>query len=157
MRIYIAGFDVFRKDAAEHGIACKELCASYEIGGLYPFDNEAETACGIFCGNLALIDACDAVCANLNPFRGCEPDSGTCFELGYAYAKGKRLYGYLSDDRTLRQKLGTADENGFLVEDFDLPVNLMLGVPATLVRGTFADCVRRIAADRSLNKKEGTK
>lgn len=154
MRMYIAGFDVFRKDAAEHGIACKTLCASYGIGALYPFDNEADSAPDIFRGNLALIDACDAVCANLNPFRGNEPDSGTCFELGYAYAKGKRLYGYLSDVRTLREKLGKTDADGFSVEDFHLPVNLMLGVPLTLVQGDFAECVKRITADFNLEKEE---
>mgnify|MGYP003377433889 CR=1 FL=1 len=70
MRIYIAGFDVFRKDAVEYGISCKKLCASYGIGALYPFDNEADNAPDIFRGNLALIDACDVVCANLNAFRG---------------------------------------------------------------------------------------
>ena len=57
--------------------------------------------------------------ANLNTFRGKEPDSGTCFEIGYAYALGKKIYGYLEDDRTMLEKMGAAaDENGFAVEDF---------------------------------------
>lgn len=157
MRIYIAGFDVFRKDAAEYGICCKELCASYGIGALYPFDNEADRAPDIFRGNLALIDACDAVCANLNSFRGEEPDSGTCFELGYAYAKGKRLYGYLSESRTLRERLGKTDKDGYSVENFGLPVNLMIGVPVMLVTGDFAACVQRIAADFHFEKEENVR
>lgn len=152
MRIYIAGFDVFRKDAVEYGISCKNLCASLGIGALYPMDNEAEDAANIFRGNLALIDACDAVCANLTPFRGDEPDSGTCFELGYAYAKGKKLYGYLSDPRALRDKLGETDGCGFAVENFGLPVNLMLGVPVKLVTGGFAACIRAAALDFGLIK-----
>ena len=157
MRIYIAGFDVFRKDAVEYGISCKELCASYGIGTLYPFDNEADNAPDIFRGNLALIDACDVVCANLNAFRGEEPDSGTCFELGYAYAKGKRLYGYLSESRTLREKLGETDRGGYCVENFGLPVNLMLGVAATLVAGDFTACVQKIAADFHLEREENVR
>ena len=90
-------------------------------------------------------------------FRGEEPDSGTCFELGYAYAKGKRLYGYLSESRTLREKLGETDKGGYCVENFGLPVNLMLGVAATLVAGDFTACVQKIAADFHLEREENVR
>lgn len=147
-KVYIAGPDVFRPDAVEHGRRCKAVCAEYGLIGLYPFDNEADTAEEIFKGNCALIDECDIVCANLNPFRGDEPDSGTCFELGYGHAKGKALYGYLEDMRSLRQKLGEADAQGNSVEDFDLPVNLMMGIPVRIVKGDFSACIKAIAEDR---------
>lgn len=144
-KVYIAGPDVFRPDAVEHGKRCKEICAENGLIGLYPFDNEADTAADIFKGNCALIDECDVVCANLNPFRGDEPDSGTCFELGYGYAKGKALYVYLDDARSLREKLGETDAQGNSVEDFSLPVNLMMGIPAHIVEGDFSACVKVIA------------
>ena len=85
--------------------------------------------------------------ANLNAFRGREPDSGTCFEVGYAFAKGKKVYGYVSDARTMREKLGGADENGFSVEDFGLPLNLMLSCAAKIVEGDFAAALAACAAE----------
>ncbi len=72
----------------------KMMCAEKGFVGCYPFDNEADNTPDIFAGNCKLIDEADIVIANLNPFRGKEPDSGTCFEVGYAYAKGKTVYGY---------------------------------------------------------------
>lgn len=152
-KVYLAGFDVFRSDAQVYGASCKMLCAQYGLEGLYPLDNESDRAEDIFAGNLALIDRCDVIAARLDPFRGSEPDSGTSFELGYAYARGKRLYGYLADGRALREKLGEKDTMGFSVEDFEFPVNLMLAVPAVLVSGDLEDCLRRIEEDeRSLVK-----
>ena len=136
--IYLAGFDVFAPDAKQRGAKLKMLCAGQGFIGLYPFDNEADNAADIFTGNCGLIDKADIVIANLNPFRGAEPDSGTCFEVGYAFAKGKTVYGYLSDARTMREKLGAQDADGFSVEDFGLPVNLMLAKGARIVEGDFA-------------------
>lgn len=148
-KIYLAGFDVFAPDAVQRGADMKRLCAEQGFAGLYPFDNEAEGASAIFWGNCGLIDEADMVIANLNPFRGDEADSGTCFEVGYAFAKGKPVYGYLSDGRTMREKLGVCDPNGFSVEDFGLPLNLMLASAATIVEGTFADALARCAAERA--------
>lgn len=146
-KIYLAGFDVFAPDAVQRGAKMKLLCAEKGFAGLYPFDNEANDAAGIFAGNCGLIDQADIVIANLNAFRGDEPDSGTCFEVGYAFAKGKTVYGYLSDGRTMREKLGAQDENGFAVENFGLSVNLMLAGAATIVYGDFAAALARCAED----------
>ena len=98
-KVYIAGFDVFYPDAGKRGSKMKMACAEHGFIGLYPLDNEAETAEGIFRGNCALIDQADIVIANINPFRGAEPDSGTAFEVGYACARGKKVYLYLSPAR----------------------------------------------------------
>jgi nucleoside 2-deoxyribosyltransferase len=76
------------------------------------------------------------VLANLNNFRGAEPDSGTAFEVGFAVALGKPVVGYLDDGRTLREQLGgVRDAEGFSVEDFGLPRNLMLACTTRLVVG----------------------
>ena len=148
-KIYLAGFDVFAPDAVQHGAKMKMMCAEKGFVGLYPFDNEADTAQEIFAGNCGLIDGADIVIANLNPFRGAEPDSGTCFEVGYAVAKGKPVYGYLSDARTMRDKLGAQDENGFAVEDFGLPVNLMLAKGTRIVEGGFAEALAACRAGQA--------
>ncbi|AJY75235.1 nucleoside 2-deoxyribosyltransferase [Paenibacillus beijingensis] len=160
-KAYLAGFEVFRPDAAEYGKRMKALCEQYGLEGLYPLDKEiqplpdrTDTAKAIFEGNIRLIDKADLIIANLNPFRGVEPDSGTVFECGYGYARGKKLYGYIADGREQQQKLradidpaaGTY-KDGMTVENFGLPLNLMLAIPMEIVAGTFEDCLRKAAQD----------
>ena len=146
-KIYLAGFDVFAHNAVEKGKRMKELCSSFGFEGLYPLDNECNSAEDIFFANIGLIRNCDIIAANTNPFRGHEPDSGTAFEIGFAYALGKKIYCYCEDLRSQREKLGETDENGFTVEDFGLPLNLMISVPSVLVKGDFFDCLRKIRED----------
>lgn len=50
----------------------------------------------IFDEDVAAIDAADVVVANLN---GLMVDDGTAWEIGYAYARGKRLVGIRTDWR----------------------------------------------------------
>lgn len=146
-KVYLAGYDVFAADAVRRGAQMKRACAERGFIGLYPLDNEASDPKEIFTGNLELIEQCDILIANLNSFRGAEPDSGTCFEVGYAYAKGKRIYGYLEDCHTMREKLGERDSDGFTVENFDMAVNLMLGCSAVIVQGKLEDCLRLAAQE----------
>jgi nucleoside 2-deoxyribosyltransferase len=143
LRIYLAGFDVFRPDAVAHGERLKALCARLGHLGLYPLDNQlprgfqgAAAARWIFEANIALIRQADVVLANLNNFRGHEPDSGTAFEVGFAVALGKPVWAYLDDDRPLVDQLGApVDAQGLAVEDFGLPRNLMLACSVAWVRG----------------------
>jgi len=94
------------------------------------------------------------VMANLNDFRGQEPDSGTCFEVGYAAARRIPVWAYTSDGRPMVDQCGhsvdadgaTLDKNGMLVEDFGLPRNLMLACAATIVIGNACACLAQIAA-----------
>jgi Nucleoside 2-deoxyribosyltransferase len=37
-RIYLAGFDVFRLDAAEYGRGLQRACANFGFEGIYPLD-----------------------------------------------------------------------------------------------------------------------
>lgn len=143
LRIYLAGFDVFRPDAIAQGERLKALCAGLGHHGLYPLDSQlphglqgAAAARWIFDANIALIRQADVVLANLNNFRGQEPDSGTAFEVGFAVALGKPVWAYLDDDRPLIDQLGApVGAQGLAVEDFSLPRNLMLACSATWMRG----------------------
>lgn len=144
-RVYLAGFDVFYPDAVQRGAKMKLACAEHGLIGLYPFDNEADNPKDIFEGNLSFIRQADLVIANLNPFRGQEMDSGTAFEIGYAHALGKEIWGYLDDDTPMRERLGETDAEGFSVENFGYPVNLMIAQPSHIVRGTFFDCLRALS------------
>lgn len=154
MKIYLAGPDVFRPDAAVFAANARRLMEERGHIALLPLDNEETTAEGIFRANLGLVSECDALIANLNPFRGDEPDSGTSFEVGCAIALGKRVVGYVADARPMAVKLcekyGIAlpddesrplDPHGNVIENFGLPLNLMLAVPCRIVQGGLEDAV----------------
>lgn len=144
MKIYIAGPDVFEKNATEIGKKYKDMCSSYGHVGLYPLDNESESSAEIYRGNIGLIDESDAVIANGNEFRG-EMDAGTAFEVGYAVAKHKKIIIYMENTSSLVEKYGSEDEKGRTVEDFGYPLNLMLAESSTIVRGGFEAALRLLS------------
>ena len=117
MKIYIAGPDVFEKNAVEIGRKYKALCEKYGHTGLFPLDNECSSSKEICGANIGLINESDAVIANGNEFRG-EMDVGTAFEIGYAAAKNKIIIVYMEDTSSLVEKYGREDEKGRNVEDF---------------------------------------
>jgi nucleoside 2-deoxyribosyltransferase len=158
VKVYFAGPDVFSRSYGAFKKMVEADCAELGLEPLFPGDDVTGTdPAAIFRDNLALIDRADAVVANLNPFRGAEPDSGTVFELGYAYARGKRLFGYVEieetnvdrleriDGPTTRYGSDVLDRQGNKVESFGLPMNLMICVPAVLVTGSVRECIARVA------------
>lgn len=136
IKVYFAGPDVFYPEYDSHILRLKHLCFSAGIQPLFPTDNQLDDSNTqilslskqIFNGNVELIHRADAVIANLNPFRSqTEPDSGTAFECGTAFALGKKVIGYIEDQRSQVDKIGDkTDQNNATVEDFNLPLNLML-------------------------------
>lgn len=159
MKIYLAGPDVFRPDVADWADSARALCRQYGFDPLLPVDHPESTAEGIFHANIALIRRAQVVVANLSPFRGAEPDSGTVFEVGYAHALGKKVVGYVADRRTVAERVreseggatlqrneqeGLVDQNGWSVEDFGLPCNLMLAVPILIVEGGLEACLQSL-------------
>jgi len=158
MKLYLAGPDVFRPDALAWAEEGRRLCASFGCTALIPLDGVETTAPGIYQANIALIQSADAVLANLNPFRGCEPDSGTCVEVGFALALGKPVIGYLASNETTTQRVARMfgatletrdgrpiDRDGLLVEDFGLSLNLMLAVPLQMVIGGLPEALSALA------------
>jgi nucleoside 2-deoxyribosyltransferase len=160
IRIYLAGFDVFRPDALEYGRWLQTQCLEYGFIGLYPLDHQlpvglsgVEAASWIYRANIAAIQEADIVMANLDDFRGAgEPDSGTVFETGYAVAIGKQVWGYTGDRGTLRHRVPgrleqgvKTDVRGFTVEDFGLSKNLMIACSVRIVSGGPRDCLEAIA------------
>jgi nucleoside 2-deoxyribosyltransferase len=142
--IYLAGPEVFLPDAVEMGRRKSALCAKYGFRGLYPLDAEfsGEESEGlskqIFASNVGLIRACDAIIANLTPFRGPSADAGTVFEVGFAFGVGKpvfaysnRIEPYLARVRCSHGPLVEKDgqffaRDGMSVENFGLSDNLMI-------------------------------
>ena len=141
-KIYLAGPDVFEPDAISVGEKLKKLASEYGFIGLFPLDNVIanngtphEVARAIRDANVKLLESADIIMANLNPFRGLEPDSGTVFEVGYATALGKEVYCYAADCREMivriREKQQLDDtamrcQDGKIIEDFQLSHNLMM-------------------------------
>ena len=60
-KIYLAGFDVFYPDSVERGKRLKKLCEKYGFIGLYPLDNECDTAEEIFSANTEMIKNSDSL------------------------------------------------------------------------------------------------
>lgn len=141
LKVYLAGPDVFETDALAQGKALKKLCKSHGFKGLFPLDNELElnnsphqNARMIRKANIELIKKADIIMANLNPFRGLEPDSGTVYEVGYAMALGKVVVAYAKNRKSMLKRVQKAQKlsknatlckDGMLIEDFDLSHNLM--------------------------------
>lgn len=159
-KIYIAGPDVFERDSIKIGEEYIKLCEKYGYIGCYPLDNvidfnqqKRKIAQDIFQANEKLIDECDIVIANLNSFRGKEADSGTVWECGYAYAKGKKVYGYIeTQTQYIQQFKSKKEENGMFwdekdrfIEDFDYPINLMIACSTIdIVEGGFEEVLKLI-------------
>ncbi|OJW51563.1 MAG: hypothetical protein BGO63_10550 [Candidatus Accumulibacter sp. 66-26] len=143
MKIYLAGPDVFDPNPLAVGEELKAGARRHGFVPLYPLDNAIQTddpnpSLTIYKANIALIADADAVVANLNPFRGAEPDSGTVWEVGYALGLGKRVIGYIgsgepmvgrvlvNEGRTVPPVGPYFDEENRSIEDFGHPLNLML-------------------------------
>ena len=153
-KIYLAGPEVFLPNALEIGTSHKLLCQKYGYEGLFPLDNTisgnnpADVATAIRLANQTMIYECDIVIANLSPFRGPEPDSGTVWEVGFAQGLNKQVLAYSTDLRILKEKtqsilnLGDAsrDTTGMAIEDFGLTHNLMFS--HIVVASSFEECLK---------------
>jgi nucleoside 2-deoxyribosyltransferase len=161
-KVYIAGPDVFESDSIEIGKRLVALCKEYGFEGLYPLDNvvdfsqeKTKIAQDIFHANKKMIEQADIVIANVNPFRGKEPDSGTIWECGYAFGLGKEVYAYMQDTSEYVSRFQEdersvieghyVDSQNRVIEDFAYPLNLMIACSVKeIVRGTFEDVLKSI-------------
>jgi nucleoside 2-deoxyribosyltransferase len=145
-RIYLAGPEVFLPDARAIGVEKCRLAAEAGLKGAFPLDAQlnlgglppAEQARRISQANEGLMRSCDALIANLTPFRGVSMDSGTAFEVGFMQALGRPLAGYtnVTPDYPERVRAYRArgpaqmdgDRTDLEIEDFGLAENLMIEV-----------------------------
>jgi nucleoside 2-deoxyribosyltransferase len=156
-RVYLAGPDVFRSDAVEHFQTLTGACEEFGMEALAPFEAACDPAAPqqIFEANMRMLRGADGMIANLAPFRGAEPDAGTVFEVGAAHALGipvvaygvgsgsysdlvRALYGVIADEKGILR-----DSAGSLVEDWGLPMNLMLAC-AVPIEGGPAGALRKL-------------
>lgn len=151
IRVYLAGPDVFLADPHDWAAQRHALCAQHGLTGVSPLDPLPEEPPDwaklpewrrIALRNEAHIAQCDALIANLTPFRGPSADVGTVFELGFARALGRPVFGYSNcalpfTRRTLDHAATRGgviggpgpiwrDGDSMLVEQFGLADNLMI-------------------------------
>jgi nucleoside 2-deoxyribosyltransferase len=150
--VYLAGPEVFLRNAVEAGRIKAEICARHGLEGCYPLDVEMdigtltpeESAYAIAFANEGLIRTCDAVIANLTPFRGAGMDTGTAYEVGFARGLGKPVFGSSNRDlsffdrvaefdaKPLKERVGAPptmrfeDSDAMGIEQFGLAENLMI-------------------------------
>ncbi|HYF23364.1 MAG TPA: nucleoside 2-deoxyribosyltransferase [Caulobacteraceae bacterium] len=147
--LYLSGPDRWFPGAQVHARRQRDLCAAAGFVGVTAFDGlltETEPseamAREIYADRVGRLRACDAVIANLTPWRGPGCDPGTAFEVGFASALGKPVFGYLNvadeDEADHRERVelmigAQPDDDGVWrdiygceVEDFALPESLML-------------------------------
>lgn len=118
MRIYFAAPLFTQAERMwNHGMAADLRRHGWDV--FLPQENEPRelTARNIFLADVAGIDSADLVVAVMD---GPDPDSGTCFEVGYAYAHGKPIVQLRTDFR------GSGEGNL-------APYNLMLSESANQV------------------------
>ena len=141
IKAYLAGPDVFLPDAVAHAGRKVALCARYGIEGRPPLNDDvdhiqamsdADAWATIYRKDIAMMDACDVIIANLTPFRGASADGGTLIEVGWFLGRGRPVFGYSNSaapfaERCRQQVAALPDPiPGLSVEGFGLPDNLMI-------------------------------
>ncbi len=154
LSIYFAGPDLFdRSQWPDHVAQVRHVCADLPVTPVFPVGDAPISGLGVerpgsshdaravrdSC--LRAIDQADAVVVNLTPFRGAEPDSGSVVEAFYAaFVKGLPTVGYIDwsdpridvrelygpDGKPLMEGDAYVDRHGRVIEQFGLPLNLMI-------------------------------
>ncbi len=169
-KVYMAGPDIFRPEWPDTAARILNASAAWGFEPLLPIPagqsldrpgvtgitspGTAEDAQPVFASCLAMVRSCDAVVADITPFRGDEPDSGTVFEIATAYSLRKPVIAYTRDTRLTHERHahnGSSTENGallcrsgLLVERFGLPCNVM--VAQACLEIVFGDVVDALSA-----------
>jgi len=139
LKAYLAGPDVFLPNAAAQAEAKRAICARHGLIGISPYNPELDFSLPagvlwrrIYLDDIAMMQGCDLIIANLTPFRGASADAGTLVELGWFLGQGRPAFGYsnTAEDfgaRSRAQMHASPDPlPGIEVEDFGLADNLMI-------------------------------
>ncbi|WP_299443375.1 nucleoside 2-deoxyribosyltransferase [uncultured Rhodospira sp.] len=147
-RVYLAGPEVFHPQARALGARKKAVCDQAGLEGVFPLDGlpeeepeptpEAGFALQRHC--VGLMTACDALIANITPFRSPAADVGTAVEIGFmrgldrpvfAYSNTalpyiQRVAGALGGELPRREDGTPVDLEDMAVEPFGLADTLMI-------------------------------
>lgn len=162
-RLYIAGPEVFYTGGFTVLDAMRRKAEYYGFTVTLPNDRQLGlgnedlrlNADAIFANCSRAMNESTAIIMDLEQFRGSEPDGGTIYELGMAWARGMRCYGYSRDLReTVYKHQGARLSDGKVVDEegrelayADLPFAPSIMGSAILVQGDFDDCLERMMRD----------
>ena len=154
-RVFLSGPDGFMPDGPELLAAKRDACREAGLEGVHADGSAGEGAPGELRARIAYADTvsrlrgCQALIANLTPWRGPHPDPGAAFEAGFAAGLGLPVFAYLNvadeeeaDHRdrvaalvgaALDEQGDWRDPDGGLIEDLGLPEALMLWAEARSV------------------------
>lgn len=155
--IYIAGPECFYTNGYTLWDAMRRKAEYNGFRVAMPNDNPLDLSDSDLQGNAKKIyqncadsiNKSTAILVDLENFRGSEPDSGSIFELGMAYANGIGCYAYTRDKRALvwkhqgiELKDGVVyDVDGRVLPYADLPFATCIVGSCKILEGNFDDCL----------------
>ena len=160
--VYIAGPACFYYDGYALWHALRKKAEFYGFQVVMPTTNTLdlghadprENADAIFRNCADAMNRSTALIADLEAFRGTEPDGGTLFEMGMADARGLRLYAYTRDKRSMIHKAraldtrrGAAEGGSRPLPYAELPFCPCLTAAAKIVEGGFENALALLMID----------
>jgi len=128
-------FNVELKNALEN--------AGYEVWLPQDHEPREKTAKAIFDMDVEGMDWSDMTLACMNQ---ADPDSGTCFECGYTYAKGKPIIIYRTDFRVI-EDYSKAMVNLMLTESADYQLKGYFGMSIAALVDLLCDLLHEVERD----------
>ena len=171
--IYIAGPECFYVHGYPHWNALRARAEMFGFGVSMPSDNEVKTdhedlrenAKAIYENCARSMEKTTAIIVDLEYYRGPDVDGGSIFEVGMAYAKGARCYGYTRDLRDTRFKyqgysLGADcayDRKGRKLPFANLPFSPNVVGACKIVEGGFDGALQTLMVDLTEERKTGVR
>lgn len=161
--VYIAGPECFYIHGNRALQSMKLACEAEGFNVSLPNDTKIDfnqqkqwRADDIFYNCARSMNESTSIICDLELYRGTEPDGGSVYEIGMAYARGMRIYGYSRDMRPTSYKDWTASlEDGVLRDGqgWELPYAYLPFGPCLLgstrmIEGGFFDALERLIEDR---------
>ncbi len=110
-RVYLAGPDSFHPNAEAITANKIAICEKYGLAGIAPRLPGASgppgraAAMARYRDDLARLTSCQALIANMSPFRGTGMDAGTAFEMGMMAGLSRPVVAYSLDRRDYAQRI----------------------------------------------------
>lgn len=162
-KLYLAGPECFYTNGYTLWDSMKKKAEYYGFQVTMPSDNPVdlthedlrENAKAIFENCARCMNESTAILVDLEAFRGAEPDGGSIFELGMAYARGIRCYGYTRDKRaTVWKHQGVSLRDGVVcgIDGKQLPYQDIPFAPSIfgsskIIEGSLDDCLGLLMID----------
>lgn len=162
--IYIAGPECFFQNGDEHLASLRNISESVGHSVSLPNDTPLKldnedlrlNADEIFQNLEEIIYDTTMIISDLDIFRGSEPDSGTVYEIGMAYARGLISYGYTRDIRPLVWKDPLLSFDGTTVFDEHgdkhyysfLPFSPAIMASTKVIEGKYTDVLNIYNSDK---------